>query len=42
LTSGHPQRPSPNCCTSNVNSPCRLRGHDDCGCVDCIAIDRYV
>ena len=21
LTSGHPQRPSPNCCTSNVNSP---------------------
>jgi hypothetical protein len=28
LTSGHPQRPSPKCCTSNVNSPARLRGHD--------------
>ena len=28
LTSGHPQRPSPNCCTSNVNSPPRLRGDD--------------
>ena len=28
LTSEHPPRPSPKCCTSNVNPPPRLRGDD--------------